>query len=98
MSIITKRPANWINTWISKNYCRHWGLHEGLRELLCNQYDGICDSIKKEKVEPEKMENGTDYLFCDSNNKDIIYGGINYDKEKQTLMISSSIKFIVGWN
>jgi hypothetical protein len=87
MSIITKRPANWINTWISKNYCRHWGLHEGLRELLCNQYDGICDSIKKEKVEPEKMENGTDYLFCDSNNKDIIYGGINYDKEKQTLMI-----------
>ena len=57
----------WINTWISKNYCRNWKLHEGLRELICNQYDGICNSIHKENVYVEKLENKTDFIFRKDN-------------------------------
>ena len=87
MSILTRRPTNWINTWISKDYCRHWGLHQGIRELICNQYDGICDFIQKENVYIDKFNNGTDYLFSDARNKNEIYGAINYIKEKETLMI-----------
>jgi hypothetical protein len=87
MSILTKRPINWINTWISKDYCRHWGLHEGIRELICNQYDGICDFLQKENVYIDKFDNGTDYLFSDSRNNNEIYGAINYIKEQETLMI-----------
>ena len=77
----------WINTWISKNYCRNWKLHEGLRELICNQYDGICDSIHKENVYVEKLENKTDFIFRKDNINGDIYGEIYYDKEEQTLII-----------
>ena len=87
MSILTKRPSKWINTWISKDYCRNWGLHEGIRELICNQYDGICEQLPKEKVGIDKLDNKTDYLFYDNKNENDIYGAINYIKEKETLMI-----------
>ena len=87
MSILTKRSSKQVNTWISKDYCRNWGLHEGIRELVCNHYDGICDHIQKENVKVEKEENNTDYIFCDIRNVNNIYGAINYIKEKETLMI-----------
>ena len=83
----TRRPIHWINTWISKNYCRNWKLHEGLRELICNQYDGICNSIHKENVYVEKLENKTDFIFRKDNINGDIYGEIYYDKEEQTLII-----------
>lgn len=87
MSILTKRPSKWINTWISKDYCRNWGLHEGLRELICNQYDGICDHLQKENVGIEKIDNKTDYIFYDNRNENDVYGAINYIKDRETLMI-----------
>ena len=87
MSIFTKRPTKWVNTWISKDYCRNWGLHEGLRELICNQYDGICDNIQKENVYVEQLDNGTDYIFCDHSDHNNIYGELCYIKEQETLMI-----------
>ena len=85
--ILTKRPSKWINTWISKDYCRNWGLHEGLRELICSHYDGICDHLQKENVGIDKSDNKTDYLFFDNRNNKDIYGAINYIKDKKTLMI-----------
>ena len=87
MSILTKRPSKWVNTWISKDYCRNWGLHEGIRELICNNYDGICDNLQKGNVGIEKLDNKTDYIFYDKRNENDIYGAINYIKDKETLMI-----------
>ena len=34
------------NMWISERYCKNWGLKEGIRELLQNQYDGVISKIK----------------------------------------------------
>ena len=56
MSIITKRPDNWINTWISKNYCRHWGLHEGLRELYAINMMEYVILLKKKKLNLKKWK------------------------------------------
>ena len=44
---ITNSQGEWINTWISLNYCRNWGIWEGIREILQNQLDGIIMSIGK---------------------------------------------------
>ena len=34
---------------ISEKYCKNWGLNEGIREFLQNQYDGIITAIKTKK-------------------------------------------------
>ena len=83
MSILTKRPSKWINTWISKDYCRNWGLHEGLRELICNQYDGICDHLQKENVGIEKIDNKTDYIFYDKEMKAMYMGQLTILKRER---------------
>ena len=93
--ISTPHPLNWVNTWISKNYCRNWKLHEGLREHICNQYDGICKYIHKENVFIEKLPNKTDFIFRKGEGGDI-YGEIKYDKETQTLTIWNKGKLVTA--
>ena len=44
---IDNKEENWINTWISMNYCRNWKIWEGIREILQNQLDGIIMKIGK---------------------------------------------------
>ena len=35
------------------NYCKNWGICEGIRELLQNQMDGISSSIGKSNIQVE---------------------------------------------
>ena len=35
---------------ISEKYCKNWGLNEGIREFLQNQYDGNITAIKTKKI------------------------------------------------
>ena len=91
----TPHLLNLVNTWISKNYCRNWKLHEGLREHICNQYDGICKKIHKENVFIEKLPNKTDFIFRKGEGGDI-YGEIKYDKEDQALRIWNKGKLVTA--
>ena len=34
------------NMWISEKYCKNWGLKEGIREFIQNQFDGIISIIE----------------------------------------------------
>ncbi len=43
--------------WISEKYCKNWGLKEGIREFLQNQYDGIIEIIGKDKLNIEPIGN-----------------------------------------
>ena len=74
--------------WISENYCKDWGLKEGIREFLQNQYDGIITEIKsKENLNIEKT--GFNFTFSDVYDKSKIYGEIEYDKINKILSISN---------
>ena len=41
--------SNEKNMWISEKYCKNWGLREGIREFIQNQYDGIITKIESKK-------------------------------------------------
>jgi hypothetical protein len=84
--------------WISEKYCKPWGLKEGIREFIQNQYDGIITKIeskknlKVEKIGKEYLINEKiKYLDYDFYKKDEekIYGKIRYDEENKILSISN---------
>ena len=84
------------NMWISEKYCKSWGLKEGIREFLQNQYDGIISKIESKKnlkvIKIGKKENINDislHLNFDLKSKkdNKIYGQIRY--ENNTLTISN---------
>ena len=96
---IDNQQSNWQNTWISMNYCRNWGIWEGIREILQNQFDGILKKIGKKskiKVIPKNnyIYNGKNYQFefdfmsNDTNDK-TIYGFIKYDRSNKRLIIQN---------
>ena len=88
MSGTPKGEINEKNMWISENYCKNWGLKEGIREFLQNQYDEIITEIKsKENLIIEKT--GLNFTFFDERYKSKIYGKIEYDKENKILSISN---------
>ena len=56
----------YTNTWISMNYCKSWGILEGIREFLQNQMDGITSLIGKSNIHVEPYNptrNGVKYQF-----------------------------------
>lgn len=62
----TPNEEEYTNTWISMNYVKKWGIWEGIREILQNQFDGITSIIGKINIDvvkkpPEK--NGVKYQF-----------------------------------
>jgi hypothetical protein len=76
------------NMWISEKYCKNWGLKEGIREFLQNQYDSIITQIKsKENLYVEKS--GLNFKFTNKNNNNSICGKIEYDKINKILSISN---------
>jgi hypothetical protein len=76
------------NMWISEKYCKNWGLKEGIREFLQNQYDSIITQIKsKENLYVEKS--GLNFKFTNKNNNSTICGKIEYDKINKILSISN---------
>ena len=69
-----------LNMWIAENYCSHWGIKEGLREFLQNQFDGMIIKVgNKKNICVERNEN--DFDFFEKNQKEKI-GGINYISSK----------------
>ena len=98
-----KKYEKYENLWISKYYCNKepnkWGIWEGLREILQNQFDGIKKKIGKKskiKVIPknEYLYNGIKYQFefdfisNDPNDK-TLYGIIRYDRSNKRLIIQN---------
>ena len=86
------------NMWISERYCKEWGLKEGIRELLQNQYDGVISKIKT-KDNLKVIQTGKKVNIDNRNislNFDLInkkdnktYGQIIYNYKKETLTISN---------
>ena len=86
------------NMWISEKYCKGWGLKEGIREFIQNQYDGIITKIKSKKnLKVQKI--GKQYLINEKikylnydfykKDEDKIFGKIRYDEESKILSISN---------
>ena len=74
-----------LNMWIAENYCSHWGIKEGLREFLQNQFDGMIIKVgNKNNICVERNEN--DFDFFEKNQKEKI-GGINYISSKEMISI-----------
>lgn len=85
------------NMWISEKYCEEWGIKEGIREIIQNQYDAIISKIKRNNLYCAKkgefyIINGNkkylDYEFVNKNNNKI-YGKIIYDKKNKILSFSN---------
>lgn len=85
------------NMWISEKYCEEWGIKEGIREIIQNQYDAIISKIKRNNLYCAKKGefyniNGNkkylDYEFVNKNNNKI-YGKIIYDKKNKILSFSN---------
>ena len=87
------------NLWISEYYCPDWGLWEGFREILQNQFDNIVKIIgdkEKVKVNPKNkyIYNGITYEFefefkSTNENDNHIYGSIKYDRDNRSLIIQN---------
>ena len=98
-----KKYEKYENLWISKYYCNKepnkWGIWEGLREILQNQFDGIKKKIgkkKKIKVIPknEYLYNGIKYQFefdfmSNEPNDKTLYGSIKYDRSNKRLIVQN---------
>ena len=96
----TPSQQDYTNTWISMNYCKNWGIWEGIRELLQNQMDGIASLIGKSniKVDPlDPVRNGVKYQFRFIH-KDTgePYGEILYNEVNNTLTIWNKGKLETG--
>jgi len=83
-----QKKNEFINTWISEEYCPNWGIWEALREILQNQLDGITEKIGKKNIliEGKKTKNNeesTDYTFFNNSNGEIV-GEIKYNEEQKT--------------
>ena len=93
------------NMWISEFYCsvepNKWGIWEGLREVLQNQFDGIVKKIKdKTKIhvipKSDYVYNGIKYQFefefksYDTNDTKV-YGSIKYDRLNNRCLIIQNL-------
>ena len=97
------QDKDYENMWISEYYCsvepNKWGIWEGLREVLQNQFDGIVKKIKKKELihvipKGEYIYNGITYQFefdFKSYNKDdkTEYGSIKYNRSNRCLIIQN---------
>lgn len=86
------------NMWISENYCKDWGLKEGIREFLQNQYDAVITLTKSKNnfnvkkygeiytINGKKSQLNFEFNKIDDNK---ICGKIEYDKINKILSISN---------
>ena len=95
-----QKKNEFINTWISEEYCPNWGIWEAIREILQNQLDRITEKIGKKNIliEGKKTKNNeesTDYTFFNNSNGEIV-GEIKYNEEQKTLIIWNNGKLEKG--
>lgn len=86
------------NMWISENYCKDWGLKEGIREFLQNQYDSVITLTKSKNnfnikkygeiftINGKKSQLNFEFTKIDENRS---CGKIEYDKINKILSISN---------
>ena len=89
---IDNQQSNWKNTWISMNYCRNWGIWEGIREILQNQLDGIIMNIGKKNIKvipygPTHNNIQFQYKFIHKDNPNDMFGEIEYNEVNKILKI-----------
>ena len=89
---INNQQSNWKNTWISMNYCRNWGIWEGIREILQNQLDGIIMNIGKKNIKiipygPTHNNIQFQYKFIHKDNPNDMFGEIEYNEVNKILKI-----------
>ena len=89
---IDNQQSNWQNTWISMNYCRNWGIWEGIREILQNQLDGVIMNIGKKNIKvipygPTHNNIQFQYKFIHKDNPNDMFGEIEYNEVNKILKI-----------
>lgn len=88
---INPNQQEYINTWISMNYCKKWDIWERIREILQNQMDGITSLIGKTNISVipvGPMENNVKYQFDFKNkNTNETKGQILYNEVNNTLSV-----------
>ena len=97
---VNQNQQQYINTWISMNYCKEWGIWEGIREILQNQMDGISSIIGKSNIRVIPVgpsENNIKYQF-DFIHKDTkeIFGQIQYNEVNNILSVWNNGKLETG--
>ena len=99
MYAIRNQPE-YINTWISTNYCKKWDIWEGMREILQNQMDGITSLIGKSNISVIPFgpsQNDTKYQFNfihkDTNE---IFGQIKYNEVNKIISVWNNGKLETG--
>ena len=97
---INPNQQEYINTWISMNYCKKWDIWEGIREILQNQMDGITSLIGKTNISVipvGPMENNVKYQFDFKNkNTNDTKGQILYNEVNNTLSVWNEGKLETG--
>ena len=97
---INPNQQEYINTWISMNYCKKWDIWEGIREILQNQMDGITSLIGKTNISVipvGPMENNVKYQFDFKNkNTNETKGQILYNEVNNTLSVWNEGKLETG--
>ena len=97
---VNPNQIEYINTWISMNYCKKWDIWCGIREILQNQMDGITSIIGKSNIKVIPFgpsENNIKYQFNfvhkDTNE---IFGQILYNEVNNTLKVWNNGKLETG--
>ena len=97
---INPNPQEYINTWISMNYCKSWDIWEGIREILQNQMDGITSIIGKANIRVipfGPIQNNVKYQFNfihkDTNE---VFGQILFNEVNNKLSVWNNGKLETG--
>lgn len=98
---ITPNQQEYINTWISMNYCKKWDIWEGIREILQNQMDGITSIIGKANIRvipegPKQNNIKYQFKFIHKGNPEVPLGKIEYNEVNQTLIVWNNGKLETG--
>ena len=97
---VTQNQQQYINTWISMNYCKKWDIWEGIREILQNQMDGITSLIGKANIRvipfgPNQNDIKYQFNFIHKDTNET-FGQILYNEVNNTLSIWNNGKLETG--
>lgn len=91
-----------LNLLFASKYCKHWGTHDGTRELLQNFFDGVSSAydIKRADVSYDHTVLGGSHhsefverweaKSCRKRDQGCILGEIEYDRKAHTFTITVS--------
>ena len=97
---VNPNQTEYINTWISMNYCKKWDIWCGIREILQNQMDGITSLIGKSNIKvipfgPSVNNVKYQFKFIHKDTNEI-FGEILYNEVNSTLKVWNNGKLETG--